>query len=301
MRDTCPKISVVVTCYNYGRYVAGCLRSIQQQTFTDYEVIVVDDGSTDDSREQIRGFLHDERFKLITQKNGGQANAKNRGIRESCGEFIAFLDADDLWAPEKLEKQIGLFTQKGVGVVFSDVDWIDENGEIIGRGGIGTYLQQRRGKVVDFLIYDNFVPFSSVLVRKECFDAMGVFDETLAMGIDWDLWLRFSTRYTFDYCDEKLLLYRVGHSGQMSKNMMERLQCADRIIAKFTRLFPDTIAEDVLEDARYYSCCVRGYALRQYGFRYSLKYYFQAIRLFPCRKQAYIGLLKASLRTLFKL
>ncbi len=104
-----PQVSIVVTCYNYGKYVARCLASIQNQTFPDFEVIIVDDGSTDNSELQIRPFLQDKRFRFIKQKNGGQANAKNRGVKESKAELIAFLDADDLWEEEKLEKQIKLF------------------------------------------------------------------------------------------------------------------------------------------------------------------------------------------------
>ena len=118
------------------------------------------------------------------------------------------------------------------------------------------------------------------------------------MGIDWDLWLRISTQKQFDFCDASLLLYRVGHSGQMSKNLLERIRCADRIVAKFKKDFPDALPHAVMKDAAYSSCCSRGYVLRHYGFYYPLKYYLQAITLFPLRKSAYIGLLKAPVRAL---
>ncbi len=293
-----PTISVVVTCYNYGKYIQTCLESIRRQTLTDFEVIIVDDGSTDNSAEQISPFLLDNRFNYIKQQNKGQANAKNRGLKETNARFVAFLDADDLWLPEKLENQLLLFDKPEVGVVYCGVSRIDTNGNPFPTARLIQYLQPRRNHVPEFLIYDNFVPFSSVIVRKECFDSLGVFDESLSMGIDWDLWLRFSTKYQFDFCEDAYLLYRVEHSGQMSKKTLERFHCADRILEKFKRDFPKVVSKSILNDAEYYSCCLRGYALRKYGIRYPLKYYLRAISLFPLRTGAYIGLFKAPLRTM---
>ena len=293
-----PQVSVVVTCYNYGKFVAECLETLQKQTFSDFEVIVVDDGSTDKSAEQIYPYLKDRRFRYIKQKNGGQANAKNRGIKESKAELIAFLDADDQWKLEKLAKQIPLFARQEVGVVYSRASHIDTEGKPLPMSSPGQYLHPRRGKLTEYLIYDNFVPFSSVIVRKHCFDAFGIFNESLAMGIDWDLWLRFSTKVHFDYIDKKLLLYRVGHSGQMSENLLERIRCADRIVAKFLIEFPEMLSDTVVNDATYYSYCLRGYVLRNYGIAYPLKYYGKAILLFPLRKKAYLGLVKTMIKTL---
>ena len=293
-----PAVSIIVTCYNYGQFVARCLASIQSQTFSDYEVIIVDDGSTDNSVEEIQPFLLDSRFRCIVQKNGGQAYAKNRGIKESTAEFIAFLDADDQWLPDKLERQIPLFTGLDIGVVYSRVSHVNKEGVVLPPQPSDKYMEPRRGKVTEYLIYDNFIPFSSAIVRRKCFDSFGMFDESLAMGIDWDLWLRISTHKQFDFCDASFLHYRVGHSGQMSKNILKRIHCADKIVAKFKKNFPDALPHTVMRDAAYYSCCSRGYVLRHYGLRYPLKYYLQAIALFPFRKSAYIGLLKTPLRAL---
>lgn len=291
-----PRVSIVVSCYNYGQYVAACLRSIQQQTFTDFEVVVVDDGSTDNSEQQIQPFLQDARFRYVKQENGGQAKAKNRGIREARAELVAFLDADDQWAAKKLELQLPLFANSETGVVFSGVEYFDAEDNPLSMEAPGEYLRPRRGRVTEYFIYDNFVPFSSVVVRKACFEHLGCFDESLAMGIDWDLWLRCSTCWQFDYCEQALLRYRIGHSGQMSKNLLERIRCADRIVAKFVERFPNALPDTVVKDAAYYSYCLRGYALRKYGIRYPLHYSWKAIRLFPLRKKAYVDLLKAPLR-----
>lgn len=296
-------VSVVVSCYNYGRYIATCLESLQKQTYQDFEVVIVDDGSTDDSFTRILPFLQDSRFRYIQQKNMGQASAKNRGIQEAGFRFIAFLDADDLWLPQKLEQQMPLFTKPDVGVVYSGFSRIDEMGQLTPDKPAekkSTYLHPRRGVVTEHLLYDNFVPFSSSVVRRECFEMFGTFDETLSMGIDWDLWLRISTRYQFDFCEQPYLLYRDGHSGQMSKKILERLQCADRIVDAFTRKFSSGIPKSTLKEAQYYSCCNRGYALRRYGLSYSLKYYLKALTLFPLRRNPYLGLLKAPLRAMWK-
>jgi len=286
-----PEVSVVVTCYNYGKYVAGCLNSILEQSFEDFEIILVDDGSTDNSEEQIRPYLHDSRINYIKQKNGGQANAKNTGIRESSGRFIAFLDADDEWVPTKLEKQLPLFNNN-IGVVYSTHCFMDEVGNIVQRGRRRKMMEPKSGKVTEDLYMDNFIPFSSSIVRSECFDQFGGFDETLAMGIDWDLWLRLSTRYHFDYINEPLLIYRVGHSGQMSKNETTRHKCSDRILIKFRKCYPDEISSMLERRAMAYTFSNRGTYYRHIDLTLSTNYYLRALKMHPIWRTAYIGLLK---------
>ena len=285
-------ISVVVTCYNYGRYVAGALESVQNQTFSDFEVIIIDDGSTDDSREKIEPFLHDKRFRYIKQENFGQAKAKNRGIVESIGEFIAFLDADDLWHRDKLEKQLELFSDARIGVVFSRATLIDAKGESLPPPSQGKYLQPRRGTVSNYLFLDNFIWFSSSVVRRVCLDKFGFFDESLQMGIDWDLWLRISTRYAFDFVDEPLVSYRIGHSGQMSKNMVLRQQCSDRIMKSFLVSFPGVISKKFVKEAYYSTFCNRGQYYAKIDKRISFEYLLRAIVLKPWRLTAYVRVMK---------
>jgi len=233
-----PKVSVVITCYNYGQYVEAALQSVLSQTFQDFEIILINDGSTDDSEEKIHPFLSDPRLKYIKQNNSGQAKAKNRGINESSGEFIAFLDADDKWEKTKLEKQLPLFFDKNMGVIYSKTKYIDENNNPVNLVLKDKYLQPRKGRVTNFLYMNNFVPFSSSIVRCTCFDKFGLFDESLSMGIDWDLWLRVSTHYNFDFVDDYLLIYRIGHSGQMSKKTEIRHKCSDRIMEQFKKKYP---------------------------------------------------------------
>lgn len=290
--NTAPTISVVITCYNYGKYLEGCIFSVQAQTFTNHEIIVVDDGSTDNTADLMQLYATLPNFRYVRQKNQGQANAKNCGIRHAKGDFIAFLDADDLWEPTKLARQIDLFRDPKVGVVYSLARYIDEAGGVIETGPAGGYLRPRAGEVSNWLFLDNFIPFSSSVVRRECFERFGVFDETIKMGIDWDLWLRFSTGYTFAYVAEPLLAYRVGHPGQMSKNLEERQRCSDRIMTNFLKNHPGLVDKNTVREAYSYTFCNRGNYFRRVDPKKSWKFFLSAILQRPFNSMAYKGMLK---------
>lgn len=248
MSTAVPEVSIVITCYNYGHFVAACLDSVFAQTFADFEIILVDDGSTDDTEARVRPYLSDSRLRYIRQENGGQANAKNRGIRESRGRFVAFLDADDQWEPDKLQRQLPLFDDDSVGVVYSRARYVDEHGHDlhIEVEQLGEYLVPQSGRVVEQLLFDNFVPFSSSVVRRQLLG--DGFDESIRMAIDWKLWLYLAMEHRFAFCDEKLLVYRMGHSGQMSRNAEERFRCTDRIMEEFLALHGPRIDEQVRRD-----------------------------------------------------
>jgi glycosyltransferase involved in cell wall biosynthesis len=285
-------ISVVITCYNYGKYLSGCLESVLDQTYRDIEIIIVNDGSTDDTDEVIKKYLSNPRVRYIKQRNAGQANAKNTGIRNASGEFVAFLDADDVWEKEKLEKQLRCFDNAEVGVVYCRAKYLNEDGNFTDFEMTPYYLQPRRGKVTEWFVFDNFVQFSSSIVRKECFERCGGFDEALKMGIDWDLWLRLSPVYQFDFVDEKLLYYRMGHAGQMSKNMDERYRCADRIIKNFLEKHPGYVSRWTIRKANAFTCCGRGEYYRTRDRKKSTFYFLSAIRHNPAEIGAYKGLIK---------
>lgn len=287
-----PKVSVVITCYNYGRYLSGAIESILGQTYKDLEIILIDDGSTDNTEQVASQYANHSRLTYIRQNNAGQSNAKNTGIKQSSGEFIAFLDADDRWCPEKLAKQMVRFEDKNVGVVYCRAKYLNEDDEEILFEMTGSYLQPRQGKVTDWLFFDNFVQFSSSVVRKDCLDKFGVFDETLKMGIDWDLWLRISTAYSFDFVDEQLFYYRVGHSGQMSKNLETRQECSGRIMERFLAHYPGAVEVKTVEKATYYTYCNRGEYFRFIDKKKSTQFFLKAIRTLPFNKDAYKGLVK---------
>ena len=285
-----PETSVVITCFNYGQYLDDCITSVLNQTYRDFEIIVVDDGSTDNTPEIMKRYVGLANVRYIRQENTGQANAKNRGIWESKGKYIAFLDADDKWDPRKLEKQVPLFFNDLVGVVFSGFTYMNAQGENLDETRNGEWLLPRRGRVTDFLLVDNFVPFSTSVVRRESLDKCGVFDESLKMGIDWDLWLRLSTEFEFDYVDEPLVVYRKGHSNQMSRNLEERQRCADRILEKFLNQFPETVSSRTVKKAFYHTYCNRGYYYSPRDRVKAVQFFAKAIKTDPLNRRAYVAL-----------
>ncbi|MDH3628276.1 MAG: glycosyltransferase [Acidobacteriota bacterium] len=293
-----PSVSIVVTCYNYGRFLRGCLESVLAQTYRDYEVLVIDDGSTDDSVEIAREFVAGERIRLHERENGGQAKAKNDGIRLARGAYIAFLDADDYWESDKLQRQVELLEGGDAGVVFSRSRQVNEAGKPVGSSSNNKYLLPRRGDVTGSLIFDNFVPFSSSVVRRECFEQLGVFDENLAMAIDWDLWLRFSIRYKFDFVDAPLFSYRVGHAGQMSKNRERRQACCDRIMERFLSQHPGVVPPSVLRRAHAYTWANRGRYYERVDRTQAWRCHARSLRSRPFQFSAIKGLLRLAIRRL---
>jgi len=294
------RVSVVVSCYNYGKYLSGCLDSILCQTYQNFEILVVNDGSTDNTEEIIKPYLKNNKVKYYKQNNSGQTVTKNNGIKYSTGEYIAFLDADDIWDKTKLEKQVGLFSEKETGVVYSRMNFIDEEGKPVNSSDDNKYLFPKSGNVTSKLFFDNFIPFSSSIVRRECFEKCGCFDESLKMGIDWDLWLRFSVDYRFSYVDEPLLIYRVGHSGQMSKNLEERQRCSDRIMNKFVEQNPCVLSKSTIKKAWAYTYGNRGNYFYNSDARRSVEFYLLSIREWPIQFVAYKNLLKRILRSLIR-
>jgi glycosyltransferase involved in cell wall biosynthesis len=233
---TSPLVSVVIATYNSGHYLSQAIESVLQQTVNDLEVIVIDDGSTDGPRNLVAS-IDDPRLRYVWQANAGQTVAKNHGARLARGEFVAFCDGDDFWYENKLELQLPLFSKSpSVAVVYSPADTIDEHGHPLG----DTLFTPHRGTVTHALFMRNFVPFGTAVVRRRCLEEVGGFDESLRMGIDWDLWLRISVRHQFDYVEQSTYAYRIWQ-GQMSKNWRGRYSSAFRIMNKFVDEHPNAI------------------------------------------------------------
>ncbi len=211
------KVSVVIPAYNAMAYLPETLANVLEQTYADFEVIVVNDGSTDNIEEWITQ-IGDCRVKLVSQANQGLAGARNTGIRESQGEYLAFLDADDLWEPTKLAKQAQILdTHPEVGLVYSWVAYVDERGKFTGR----TVCYQAEDNVWGELVKRNLIECGSVaMVRSSCLEKVGLFDEQLSclnVGEDWDMWLRIAAQYPFKVIKEPLVSYR-QLTGSASRN-----------------------------------------------------------------------------------
>jgi glycosyltransferase involved in cell wall biosynthesis len=224
-----PAVSVVIATHNYARYLGAALESALTQTFRDLEVIVVDDGSTDDTPAVMAPYLRDVRVRYSRTAALGQPRAKNRGIQLAQAPLIAFLDADDIWLPVKLERQLPLFdADPDVGVVYSRRLLIDHEGWQLEY----TDPSLHRGWILPRVFRSNFICFSSSVVRRSVFDAVGFFDESLSLAIDYELWLRVALHYRFDFVDAPLVKYRTGHAS-LSQRKRERVQTAQRIIRRF--------------------------------------------------------------------
>jgi glycosyltransferase involved in cell wall biosynthesis len=235
MSQRTPLVSVVIAAYNAGQYVGEAIQSVLEQTVLDLDVHVVNDGSTDDTDARVAPFLRDPRVVYHKQANGGQAVAKNRGILNSRGKYVAFCDADDRLTPDKLESQLPLLeSAPDVGLAYTLCAKMDSEGKLL---SVDSAEQCRRGRVTTELLRFNFVPGASTLLRRTCLERTGVFDERLRMGIDWDLWLRLSLICEFDFIAEPKYLYRMW-SGQMSHNWRGRYASNFHILDNFFRNNP---------------------------------------------------------------
>jgi glycosyltransferase involved in cell wall biosynthesis len=241
-----PAVSVVIATYNMARYLGEAIASVLNQTMADLDVHVVDDGSTDATREVLSQFAADPRLHYHRQDNAGQARAKNRGIELSRGKLIAFCDADDMWRSDKLERQCPLFERAPeVGVVYTRSVRLMENGAQVEED---DSIPHPSGKVTADLFKYNFVPFGTAVVRRSCLERLGAFDERYRMGIDWELWLRLSMQYEFRFLDAVTYVYRVW-PGQMSTNWRGRYEHCFRIMQEFQSRHPGAIAPDVVREA----------------------------------------------------
>lgn len=217
-----PVVSVIIPTYNYARFVGQAIRSVLDQTFTDYEIIVVDDGSTDETPEVLAGF--GSSIRVIRQKNKGGSAARNTGIAAARGKYIAFLDADDQWEPCKLEIQVeALERDPEVGIIFSDIQHIVNGCPVHKR-----YLHERgyrypaSGHIFVNLLHEGFIFTPTVIVSRAVLEDVGGFDTTLRNCEDVDLWFRIVERYRGIFIDRPLVI-RNQHGSGITSNMEDYL------------------------------------------------------------------------------
>jgi glycosyltransferase involved in cell wall biosynthesis len=289
-----PLVSVVVASYNMGAYLPLAVSSILSSTYANIEVIVIDDGSSDDTAERIKPCLVDPRVNYVRQENQGQPKAKNKGLRIAKGEFIAFCDADDLWEPSKLERQMPRFANPNVGVVYSEVSFIDDAGTPYEKPPV---YRRYIGEVTDQLLLKNFVPFGTAVIRRQCVEKNGLFDEQFRMGIDWDLWLRYSLEWEFDYIPDRTYIYREW-SGQMSNNYRGRYEFASKILSNFEANYRDKLNGNALKKAwaDIYICRADIFAKAEKTFWQPLNDVLKGLSLDPASTEGWKTLLKILIR-----
>jgi glycosyltransferase involved in cell wall biosynthesis len=212
-----PAVSVVLPVYNQEKLLARAIESVFAQTFSDWELIVIDDGSTDRSRQIAESF--GSRVQVLTQANSGPYVARNLALSRAQGEFVAFIDSDDIWLPHRLESQLTLIQSKqNVGLVFGDAVMIDYSSSAR-RKLPHTYfeiMKPARGNVLSSLVDYNFVPQSSVLVRQCCFEKLGGFSLAYPRAADYAKWLQIAMHYEFDFVDKPVMEYAIrdGNFGR---------------------------------------------------------------------------------------
>lgn len=216
-----PLVSIITPAYNAAAHIAATAQSVLGQTFGDWEWIVADDGSTDATREIVTG-LRDDRITLLEGEHSGlPAVARNRAIARARGAYVAFLDADDLWLPEKLALQLDCFARHPeVGLVFTKVRYFfEEIGRLGTRAEPSMQGMPNPGMLLDVLVGRNRIVASSAVVRRPLLDRYGVMDEDpLQRGTeDYELWLRLAAHAPFAWIDRPLVHYRIG-PGSVSGN-----------------------------------------------------------------------------------
>jgi glycosyltransferase involved in cell wall biosynthesis len=209
-----PMVSVIIATYNRARYLPATVASVLGQTFHDFELIVVDDGSTDDTAVVLKPFQG--RLRYVYQENAERGAARNRGLRLASGKYVAFLDSDDLWAPNKLEAEVETLRRRpGLGLVYSDACYIDSEGRPCGQ----VRRRLREGDVIEHIGCDNFIPFGAHLADRERFLAAGAFseDRLLSGSEDWEAWARLAAEVPFGHVANTGLFYRVHDSGSVAQ------------------------------------------------------------------------------------
>ncbi len=228
LASTGPRVSVVIPAYNAAATLPETLDSVFRQSFADLEVIVVDDGSTDATRDVLATY--GDRVRVLRKANEGKpAATRNLGVRAARGEYVAFLDADDCWTENKLELQVALLDQRPeVGLVYTGDVTIDERGR---RLSVNPCPAGARGRIHELLTVHNVMVGSSVVARRRAIEDVGGFDEDLTSIENWDLWIRIARGWAVDCVDEPLTLYRV-HAGNRSGNVELRRKNIFRVLAK---------------------------------------------------------------------
>lgn len=231
-----PTISVVIPVYNGARYLAEALESVFAQTYSDYEVVCVDDGSTDASVRIIKGFGN--RIALVQQRNAGGCAARNEGVRRSSGPYAAFLDQDDRWYPRKLEQQVkALDANPDAVLALCNSDRMDTEGRLL---QVGATVTERPGLLTEplgRLIGEDQLLSSAIMVRREAFARAGMFDEHLHGFEDFDLAARLRQEGRFLFIEEPGMCYRINEGGQSQSGGLRIIRSRERFLLKMKDLY----------------------------------------------------------------
>jgi glycosyltransferase involved in cell wall biosynthesis len=232
-----PLVSVVIPVFNGEKTIRETIESVLNQTLTDFELVVINDGSQDGTLDIVER-IPDSRIQVFSYPNAGQSTSRNRGIEIAKGDYISFIDADDLWTPDKLEAQLqALQANPKAGVAYSWTDWIDESSQLLGKGSYNT----EQGAVFTKLLLNDFVANgSNVLIRRQALTEVGGFDPSVTPAEDWDLWLRLAARYEFVAVRSPQILYRISPNSA-SFNVWKMEASSLQVIDKAFAVAPESL------------------------------------------------------------
>ena len=264
-----PRVSVVLPSYNHEKYVRECIQSVLDQTYQDFEIVITDDGSSDGTVNVIQEF-DDSRIQLYRHtENKGGCTAVNNCIRKAVGEYIAVLSSDDAWEPAKLEKQVEyLNSHPEIGAVFTKATFVDEASRPVSPenySGFYKFEKENRSRYEWLRLFfhsPNCLCHPSVLIRKRCYDDVGLYDERMANSPDLDMWVRLCLKYDIHILDEKLVRFRIladkssASADKPSAHIrsgVEYVQIMNRYLAiadkrTFLKIFPEAAEYGVVEE-----------------------------------------------------
>lgn len=224
------KVSVVIPTYNRSSFVLDAIRSVTDQQYEPLEILVIDDGSTDDTKEKLAHLNAQDVIRYIYQHNQGRSAARNKGISLATGDFIAFLDSDDLFEPGKLAKQVEFFANHPqVGLVHGGYVKFDESGKDLGYRNTSWFSGWIYPKML--LVWYTLLATPTVMVRKAALEEVGGFDESFVIAEDLDLWRRIARKYSFGYINQSLARIRI-HAGNTSKDAISATREFERYLHK---------------------------------------------------------------------
>ncbi len=294
-----PLVSVIVATYNRKELLEKTLESILNQTYSNLEIIVVDDASTDGTME-LRLFHNQSKIRYIRKENNsGPSAARNVGIRNAKGDLIAFIDDDDLWEKDKIKRQVETIDKKKVEWVYSDCVYFDhETGRKLYKHSNRYRLHS--GNIASKLICGDFIPSPTPLIKKHVFDIVGTFEESSRLGEDWLMWLKIASKFPVEFIREPLARYRV-HTGSVSKkeNIEKILSGALQTINYILAFFPSEYSAYKRKAFQaYYLCVTKKYlsandpktaryylheGIKSYGATFNLIFY-MVISFLPFKK-----------------
>ncbi|WP_375493076.1 glycosyltransferase [uncultured Nostoc sp.] len=236
-RKKLPKISVIIPAYNSEKTIKQTIQSVLNQTFTNLELIVINDGSQDSTLEVVTQF-QDSRIKVFSYANAGGNVSRNRGLHHAVGEFVSFLDADDLWTPDKLQSQLKALQENATAkVAYGWTDYIDTNGKFI----LSGKRINVNGNIYEELLLNNFLENgSNPLIDKKALITLGGFDESLNAAQDWDMWLRLASKFNFVCVPSVQILYRIS-ANSVSSNLVRQEKACLQVLERAYKERPSTL------------------------------------------------------------